>query len=544
MPFLATIFARAEPSEGFSAPEGMLDCSEYEWPGSSGKPGLNHQLIQSACHQGPCSFALIAFRRNCGIRSEQVARPACNEMCSPPTCMFPSCAVYVPWKTRCPVEEICIRKANEFFTHADSASEVRRRGVIREPIKWGWIGKWGMQMCIRNTNASYSWRIICVPGNNCETQDAIRSQMGFLHSTKSLQITVQLEGVGAARGFAMPQYCEYHVEEREQPCQPDIRSGKGRLEFMQMSDLAKCQLEPSIAICEHASFPSGCLDPQCCSAPEGNDLKSRWHQTVTKSGTPSAPNCLPFPQPEKPMVQDIQTMAIIVRSTLAEKSVLGSKNGPALQSVPKTAAGPVNTRGGLVIPSMLLQSPGQCLNGNSQGKIISFKYPDTAPGVACEVTKLLLESDGTPTRIMIGAKQDAILSNGHFGRKWPSRSKCIKTLDERVGKWSPFLTTAKIGQFVESDRTESRKITRNHYCGLSLPIGCIIRWRWYLSSVRIGEADNPGPPKPPGICISAFNPTSVYQRSQHLSECGDVVLLSETSATHRCRKLKHGHSEL
>ena len=51
-----------------------------------------------------------------------------------------------------------------------------------------------------------------------------------------------------------------------------------------------------------------------------------------------------------------------------------------------------------------------------------------------------------------------------------------------------------------------------------LPIGCKIRWRWYLSGVRIGEADNPGPIRPPGICISAFNPTSVCQRSKHLSE--------------------------
>lgn len=50
-------------------------------------------------------------------------------------------------------------------------------------------------------------------------------------------------------------------------------------------------------------------------------------------------------------------------------------------------------------------------------------------------------------------------------------------------------------------------------------------------STRVGEADNPGPDNPPGVCISAFNPTSVHQRSAHLSQCGDVVLLSETSAT-------------
>ena len=139
---------------------------------------------------------------------------------------------------------------------------------------------------------------------------------------------------------------------------------------------------------------------------------------------------------------------------------------------------------------------------------------------------------------MIGAKQVAILSNGHVGRKWPSWPKCIKTLDERVGNRSPFPMTAKIGQFVDYHRIQSRKTARICYCGLGLPIGCIIRWRWYLSSVRIGEADNPGPPKPPGICISAFNPTSVYQRSQHLSECGDVVLLSETSATLQVQKIE------
>ena len=298
----------AVPSEGFIAPEGMLDCSEYEWPGSAKKPGLNHQLIQSACHQGSHSSAPIVFRRNCGTRAEQVARPACDERGSPPTCMFLSCAV----------EKICIRIAEELFTHADSASDVRRCGFNREPINWGWIGVRGMQRCIQKTHATESFRIRCVPGSNCETQEAICSQINLLHSTKSLQITMQLDGVGVARVCAMPQYCEYHVEEREQPCQSDIKSGSGRPEFMQMSDFANCQLEPSIAICELASFSSGCLSPQCCPVPEGSDLKSR-HQTVTKSGTPSAPNRLPFLELEQSAVQGIETMAITVRSTLAEK---------------------------------------------------------------------------------------------------------------------------------------------------------------------------------------------------------------------------------
>ena len=371
-PFLATIFARAEPSEGFIAPEGMLDCSKYEWPGSPGKPGLNHQLIQSACHQGSHSSAPIVFRRNCGIRAEQVARPACDERGSPPTCMFLSCAVYVPWKIRWPVEKICIRIAEVLFTHADSASDVRRCGFNREPINWGWIGIRGMQRCIQKTHATESFRIRCVPGSNCETQEAICSQINLLHSTKSLQITMQLDGVGVARVCAMPQYCAYHAEEREQPCQSDIKSGSGRPEFMQMSDFANCQLEPSIAICELASFSTGCLSPQCCPVPEGSDLKSRWHQTVTKSGTPGAPNRLPFLELEQSAVQGIETMAITVRSTLAEKSEFGRKHGPALQSVPKTATGSINIRGRLVIPSMLLQSPGQCSNADNQGRIISL----------------------------------------------------------------------------------------------------------------------------------------------------------------------------
>ena len=72
---------------------------------------------------------------------------------------------------------------------------------------------------------------------------------------------------------------------------------------------------------------------------------------------------------------------------------------------------------------------------------------------------------------------------------------------------------------------------------LSLPISCRIRWRLYLSCERIGEADNPGPDQLPTVCICAFNPTSVYQRSEQLAQCGDVVLLSETSATQRVQKL-------
>ena len=43
---------------------------------------------------------------------------------------------------------------------------------------------------------------------------------------------------------------------------------------------------------------------------------------------------------------------------------------------------------------------------------------------------------------------------------------------------------------------------------------------------------------PPTVRICAFNPTSVYQRSEQLAQCGNVVLLSETSATQRVQKLE------
>ena len=75
---------------------------------------------------------------------------------------------------------------------------------------------------------------------------------------------------------------------------------------------------------------------------------------------------------------------------------------------------------------------------------------------------------------------------------------------------------------------------------LSLPISCRIRWRLYLSCERIGEADNPGPDQLPTVCICAFNPTSVYQRSEQLAQCGDVVLLSGSK---KMNLLRSGHLE-
>lgn len=137
---LATIFAWAEPSEGFTALDRMMDSSDYDWPGSSRKPGLNRILIQSVCLHGFCSSIPTAtFRRDSGTAEEQVAKPACRKMGNLPKCLCFSCAVYMPWKSELHAECICIWTAEVPFILVDSASDARGRGSTHEPINGGWM---------------------------------------------------------------------------------------------------------------------------------------------------------------------------------------------------------------------------------------------------------------------------------------------------------------------------------------------------------------------------------------------------------------------
>ena len=175
-----------------------MDSNDYDWPGSSRKPGLNRILIQSECIHGFCSSIPTAtFRRDSGMAEEQVAKPACRKMGNLPKCMCFSCAVYMPWKSELHAEYICMWTAEVPFILVDSASDARGRGSTHEPINGGWIGKRGMPKCIRKINMTDSFRSRCVPGSNCETLESTKSRSGILHSTRNQQSAVQPEGVGA-----------------------------------------------------------------------------------------------------------------------------------------------------------------------------------------------------------------------------------------------------------------------------------------------------------------------------------------------------------
>ena len=264
------------------------------------------------------------------------------------------------------------------------------------------------------------------------------------------------------------------------------------------------------------------------------------HRVVIMRCTPSALCHLPTLKQGQTMIRNANVIVCALRLvTVQMKCELAVRKGNNLQRVPKSAIGPVVTHGRSTVSRMLLHSAGQCVHGDRQRKCCyKSRYPATAPGTACEVTKLLRESDDTPTCMMLGAKQVNILSNDLLGQNWPIGPPSIKTIGKCTGNQIPSLTITMAGQIGNACCKKTMQIASKFLFVLSLPIGRIIHWSWYLSSVRIGEAANPGPARPPGICISAFNPTSVYQRSQHLSECGDIVLLSETSATLQVQKVE------
>ena len=155
--------------------------------------------------------------------------------------------------------------------------------------------------------------------------------------------------------------------------------------------------------------------------------------------------------------------------------------------------------------------------------------PATATGSACE--------DMTPACIKLRIAPAKSQLGDCCNQMWPTRLPYkVLTGCQSTNEMSKFMnfylcSAIVIDQALSGDGDKCLPV-------LSLPISCRIRWRWYLSSERIGEADNPGPDQLPAVCICAFNPTSVYQRSDQLARCGDVVLLSETSATQRVQKIE------
>ena len=58
-------------------------------------------------------------------------------------------------------------------------------------------------------------------------------------------------------------------------------------------------------------------------------------------------------------------------------------------------------------------------------------------------------------------------------------------------------------------------------------------WQISYTGLRVGEATHPGPPAPELLpCIFAcINPTAVHGKIRPITNCGDVVVLAETSAT-------------
>ena len=58
-------------------------------------------------------------------------------------------------------------------------------------------------------------------------------------------------------------------------------------------------------------------------------------------------------------------------------------------------------------------------------------------------------------------------------------------------------------------------------------------WQISYTGIRVGEATHPGPPVPELLpCIFAcINPTAVHGKIRQITNCGDVVVLAETSAT-------------
>ena len=55
---------------------------------------------------------------------------------------------------------------------------------------------------------------------------------------------------------------------------------------------------------------------------------------------------------------------------------------------------------------------------------------------------------------------------------------------------------------------------------------------------RVGEAKNPGPTKPATFQISVVNPTSVYDKAKLITDTGNLVLMSETSATEKIQSIE------
>ena len=170
---------------------------------------------------------------------------------------------------------------------------------------------------------------------------------------------------------------------------------------------------------------------------------------------------------------------------------------------------------------MKIRASGAGFPSNTHGKILQIDLAP-APGVSSEMPGLLSGNWKTQTCPVPSIELQEHVNSRHV-RLIGLESQNVYESDI----WWSYSTT--IVELPPNGETSPSIVRRATVCKLIL-------WRWYLLSTRVGEADNPGPDQPPGVCISAFNPTSVHQRSAHLSQCGDVVLLSETSATKQVQK--------
>ena len=66
---------------------------------------------------------------------------------------------------------------------------------------------------------------------------------------------------------------------------------------------------------------------------------------------------------------------------------------------------------------------------------------------------------------------------------------------------------------------------------------CCICWQISLLGIRVGEASHPGP-ETSTVRFTALNPTAVHNKSTRLVDCGDVLLLAETSHTTKACSLE------